>query len=249
LGAAVQADILSGGTKDILLLDVNPLSLGIETLGGIMSTIIPRNTTIPVKAMETYTTFVDNQTGVDIHVLQGERELVEDNRSLAKFTLKGIPPMKAGMPKVEVSFLINADGILQVNAREIRTGIEQAVEVKPSYGLTDTEIEKMLADSIKFAESDIRQRMLIESKNEAQSVISSVEKVFRDHDYLILPPEKDMISKKVNMLKYFVSKDDVSAIRNLTKELDTLTQPIAQRVMNDAVSKALQDKNILDINK
>jgi Fe-S protein assembly chaperone HscA len=249
LGAAIQADILSGGTKDILLLDVNPLSLGIETLGGVMSTIIPRNTTIPIKAMETYTTFVDNQTGVDIHVLQGERELVKDNRSLAKFTLKGIPPMKAGMPKVEVSFLINADGILQVNAKEIRTGIEQAVEVKPSYGLTDDEIEKMLTDSIKYAERDIQQRMLIESKNEAQSVISSVEKVFADHDDLISPDEKDIIGKKINMLSYFVSKDDISAIRNLTKELDTITQPIAQRVMNDAISKALQDKNILDIDK
>jgi molecular chaperone DnaK len=247
LGAAVQADILAGGTKDILLLDVNPLSLGIETLGGIMSTIIPRNTTIPVKAMETYTTFVDNQTGVDIHVLQGEREMVTDNRSLAKFTLKGIPPMKAGMPKVEVSFLINADGILQVNAKEIRTGIEQAVEVKPSYGLTDDEIEKMLTDSIKYAESDIQQRMLIESKNEAQSIISSVEKVFNDHDDLIHPAEKDTITKKINMLKYFVSKDDLSALRNLTKELDTLTHPIAERVMNDAISKALQDKKILDI--
>ena len=249
LGAAIQADVLAGGTKDILLLDVNPLSLGIETLGGIMSVIIPRNTTIPIKAMETYTTFVDNQTGVDIHVLQGERELVKDNRSLAKFTLKGIPPMRAGMPKVEVSFLINADGILQVNAKEIRTGIEQAVDVKPSYGLTDDEIEKMLTDSIKYAESDIKNRMLIESKNEAQSVISSVEKVFAEHSELINQSEKDVIGKKTNMLKYFISKDDMSAMRNLTKELDTLTQPIAERVMNDAISKALQDKNILDIDK
>lgn len=249
LGAAVQADILSGGTKDILLLDVNPLSLGIETLGGIMSVIIPRNTTIPVKAMETYTTFVDNQTGVDIHVLQGERELVKDNRSLAKFTLKGIPPLKAGMPKVEVTFLINADGILQVSAKEIRTGIEQSIEVKPSYGLTDSEIEKMLQDSIKYAEYDIEQRMLIESKNEAESVINSIEKVFKEQEFLILPDEKESITKKINMLKYFIGKDDLPAIRNLTKELESLTRPIAERVMNDAINKALQDKNILDIDK
>jgi Fe-S protein assembly chaperone HscA len=246
LGAAIQADILSGGTKDILLLDVNPLSLGIETFGGVMSVIIPRNTTIPVKTTETYTTFVDNQTGVDIHVLQGERELAKDNRSLAKFTLKGIPPMKAGMPKVEVTFLINADGILQVSAKELRTGIEQSIEVKPSYGLTDEEIERMLRESIVYAEKDIQERMLIESKNEAQSVISSIEKVFNDHSDLISAEEKELITKKVNLLKFFLEKDDISAIRNLTKEVDILSRPIAERVINDTISKALQNKNILD---
>ncbi|MGH7209467.1 MAG: molecular chaperone DnaK, partial [Nitrospiraceae bacterium] len=150
LGAAVQADILSGGTQDMLLLDVTPLSLGIETMGGVMSTLIRRNTTIPASAKEMFTTYVDGQTSVDIHVLQGERELARDNRSLARFQLKG-PPLPAGVPRIEVIFLIDANGILNVTAKDVRTGQSQSVEVKPSYGLSDEEVERMISESFKFA--------------------------------------------------------------------------------------------------
>ena len=168
LGAAVQADILVTGNREMLLLDVTPLSLGIETMGGVVSKIILRNSTIPATGSEMFTTGVDNQTAVDIHVLQGERELVADNRSLARFKLRGIPPMPAGMPRVQVQFQIDANGILSVTASELRTGIEQTIEVKPSYGLTDEEVERMLLDSFEHAEADFAARLLIEARNEAE---------------------------------------------------------------------------------
>ncbi len=176
LGAAVQADILITGNRDLLLLDVTPLSLGIETMGGITSKIILRNSTIPATGSEMFTSGVDNQTAVDIHVLQGERELVGDNRSLARFKLRGIPPMPAGLPRVQVQFQIDANGILSVTARELRTNIEQTIEVKPSYGLTDDEVERMLLDSFEHAEADFAARLLIEAKNEAESVVLATEK-------------------------------------------------------------------------
>ena len=171
LGAAVQADILVTGNREMLLLDVTPLSLGIETMGGVMSKIILRNSTIPATGSEMFTTGVDNQTAVDIHVLQGERELVADNRSLARFKLRGIPPMPAGMPRVQVQFQIDANGILSVTASELRTDIEQTIEVKPSYGLTDEEVERMLLESFEHAEADFAARLLIEARNEAETVI------------------------------------------------------------------------------
>ena len=179
LGAAVQADILVTGNRDMLLLDVTPLSLGIETMGGVMSKIILRNSTIPATGSEMFTTGVDNQTAVDIHVLQGERELVADNRSLARFKLRGIPPMPAGMPRVQVQFQIDANGILSVTARELRTEVEQTIEVKPSYGLTDDEVERMLLDSFEHAEADFAARLLIEARNEAETVIQATEKSLR----------------------------------------------------------------------
>ena len=183
LGAAVQADILMTGNREMLLLDVTPLSLGIETMGGVMSKIIMRNSTIPATGSEMFTTFVDNQTSVDIHVLQGERELVDDNRSLARFKLRGIPAMPAGMPRVQVQFQIDANGILSVTARELRTDVEQTIEVKPSYGLTDEEVERMLLDSFENAEADFAARLLIEARNEAESVIRATEKSLRSPEF------------------------------------------------------------------
>ena len=182
LGAAVQADILVTGNREMLLLDVTPLSLGIETMGGVMSKIILRNSTIPATGSEMFTTAVDNQTAVDIHVLQGERELVADNRSLARFKLRGIPPMPAGMPRVQVQFQIDANGILSVTARELRTDVEQTIEVKPSYGLTDEEVERMLLESFEHAEADFAARLLIEARNEAETVILATEKSLRSPD-------------------------------------------------------------------
>ena len=183
LGAAVQADILISGRREMLLLDVTPLSLGIETMGGVTSKIILRNSTIPASGREMFTTAVDNQTAVDIHVLQGERELAEDCRSLARFKLRGIPPMPAGLPRVEVRFQIDANGILSVGARELRTNIEQSIEVKPSYGLTDEEVERMLIESFEHAEADFEVRLLIEARNEAESVVTATEKSLRRPDF------------------------------------------------------------------
>src|SRR4051812_27324794 len=183
LGAAVQADILITGNREMLLLDVTPLSLGIETMGGVTSKIIMRNSTIPATGSEMYTTSVDNQTAVDIHVLQGERELVADNRSLARFKLRGIPPMPAGMPRVQVQFQIDANGLLSVTAREERTDVEQTIEVKPSYGLTDEEVERMLLESFEHAEADIAMRLLVEARNEAESVIGATEKSLRSPEF------------------------------------------------------------------
>ena len=183
LGAAVQADILVSGSREMLLLDVTPLSLGIETLGGVVSKIILRNSTIPATGSEMFTTGADNQTAVDIHVLQGERELVADNRSLARFKLRGIPPMPAGLPRVQVQFQIDANGILSVTAHELRTDIEQTIEVKPSYGLTDEEVERMLLESFEHAEADFAARLLIEARNEAESVMAATEKSLRSPDF------------------------------------------------------------------
>src|SRR5213078_2827784 len=180
LGAAVQADILVTGNREMLLLDVTPLSLGIETMGGVTSKIIMRNSTIPATGSEMFTTAVDNQTAVDIHVLQGERELVADNRSLARFKLRGIPPMPAGLARVQVQFQIDANGILSVTAGEMRTDVEQTIEVKTSYGLTDEEVERMLLESFEHAEADFAARLLIEARNEAETVIKATEKSLRD---------------------------------------------------------------------
>jgi len=250
LGAAVQADILISGNREMLLLDVTPLSLGIETMGGVTSKIIMRNSTIPATGSEMFTTAVDNQTAVDIHVLQGERELVADNRSLARFKLRGIPAMPAGLPRVQVQFQIDANGILSVTASELRTDIEQTVEVKPSYGLTDEQVEQMLMDSFEHAEADFAARLLIEARNEAENVIHATEKSLRAPD--IDQIEKDELAsgerKKIESvlagLKMVLNSTDRETIQKWTQALNDTTRHLAEIMMNRSVKAALSGKNV-----
>ncbi len=250
LGAAVQADILMTGNREMLLLDVTPLSLGIETMGGVMSKIILRNSTIPATGSEMFTTFVDNQTAVDIHVLQGERELVADNRSLARFKLRGIPAMPAGMPRVQVQFQIDANGILSVTARELRTDVEQTIEVKPSYGLTDDEVERMLLDSFENAEADFEARLLIEARNEAETVIRATEKSLRSPEFTaiatteVTAAERERIDAALSDLKAVLSGPDREAIKNKTHTLNETTQHLAEVLMNRSVHAALTGKSV-----
>ena len=253
LGAAVQADILVTGNREMLLLDVTPLSLGIETMGGVTSKIIMRNSTIPATGSEILTTAVDNQTAVDIHVAQGERELVQDNRSLARFKLRGIPPMPAGLPRVQVQFQIDANGILSVTARELRTDVEQTIEVKPSYGLTDDEVERMLLDSFEHAEADFEARLLIEAKNEAEAVMHATEKSLRAPDFAeieraeLAPDERQKIESVLAGLKMVLNGNDRETIQKWTRALNDTTQHLAEVMMNRSVHAALSGKNISDV--
>jgi molecular chaperone DnaK (HSP70) len=250
LGAAIQAHIMVTGSRDMLLLDVTPLSLGIETVGGAMSKIILRNSTIPASGTEMFTTFVDNQTAVDIHVLQGERELVPDNRSLARFKLRGIPPMPAGLPRIQVRFQIDENGILSVGARELRTGIEQAIEVKPSYGLTDEEVERMLLESFEHAESDVEARLLIESRNEAETVLRATEKSLRNPDLAagaqdeLAPGELTAIDSALADLRSALSSGDRQSLEQKTQVLNDVTRHLAEVLMNRGVRAALGGKKI-----
>ena len=245
LGAAVQAGILGGEVEDKLLLDVTPLSLGIETMGGLMSKLIHRNSTIPASETELFTTAVDGQTNVLIHVLQGERELVKDCRSLARFDLKEIEPMIAGMARIQVRFLIDANGILNVTAKDLRSGKEQSMDVKPSYGLTDDQVEAMILESYDKAEEDFKERQVREARVEADAILGAVEKAKEDAAYDALhETERSTIERAINELRLAYHSDDHLLIRDQIEKLNQATMTLAEAIMNEAVGKALKGTNI-----
>ena len=247
LGAAVQADILETGVKTMLLLDVTPLSLGIETMGGVVAKIIPRNSTIPASAQELFTTGVENQTGIDVHVLQGERELAKDCRSLARFQLK-VPPGPAGLARIEVKFLIDANGILQVAAKDMRAGTEQTVEVQPSYGLSDTEIERILEESIEHAEEDFAERQLIEARTEAETILRATGKTTGDPRAAVLSAEeRAAIAESTAQLHAAMAGTDYKLIRKRIDELNEATMHLAEIVLNSALAAAVQGKRLEDV--
>ena len=247
LGAAVQAQILAGGITDMLLLDVTPLSLGIETLGGIVSVLIPRNTTVPTSAREMFTTSVDGQTVVDMHVVQGERELAKDCRSLARFELRGVDPMPAGMPKIEVTFLIDANGILQVTAKELRTDKVAAIEVKPTYGLSEADVGRMVEDSFTYAEADVEARLLIEARNEADTVITHVERALRQGGELVSAAERERIRVALEALRQTRGAADRQRIHEQTTALNRATEHLAEVMMDAALKGALGSRRATEI--
>ncbi len=244
LGAAVQADILAGNNKDFLLLDITPLSLGIETMGGLMDVLIPRNSKIPTKAGRQYTTQQDGQSGMRISVYQGERDLVKDNRKLAEFNLTGIPGMPAGLPKVEVSFLINADGILVVKAKELRSGVEQSIEVKPQYGLTDEEVERMLLESITHAKDDIQTRALVEARTEGEQILGTTEKFIAKNSSLLTKQEMIDTANAMQALQLALTMDNKDLIHQKIEALNEVSRPYAERAMDQAVAGALKGKTV-----
>jgi molecular chaperone HscA len=246
LGAAVQADILAGNNQSMLLLDITPLSLGIETMGGLMDVLLPRNSKIPTQAGRQYTTQKDGQSGIQIAIYQGERDLVKDNRKLGEFTLSGIPSMPAGLPKVDVQFLINADGILQVRAKELRTGLTQSIEIKPQYGLTDQEVEQRLMDSITYAKEDIATRALVEAKTEAEQILAVTEKFMSKNIALLSKEELMQTAEAMQALQLAITMEDKNLIQGKTEALNELTRPFAERVMDQAISGALKGKGIMD---
>jgi len=246
LGAGIQAGILTGGQRDMLLLDVVPLSLGIETMGAVFTRLIDRNTTIPAAARETFTTAVDDQTSVDIHVLQGERELASDNRSLARFTIP-VEPQPAGVPRLEVTFLIDANGILSVTAADLRTGQARSVEVKPSYGLTDEEMERMLEESIDFAEEDVRQRQVREARVDADTILNATRAQLAKHAALLEPGEGQRIQEAVTALQVARDGEDYVRIRDAYDVLSQTTEPFARRIMDSSLMSAVEGRPLEDL--
>jgi molecular chaperone HscA len=241
LGAAIQADLLTNADRqdEVLLLDVIPLSLGLETMGGVVEKLVPRNSAIPIAQAQVFTTFQDGQTGMDIHVVQGERELVQDNRSLARFRLSGIPSLAAGMGRVQVTFAVDADGILSVKAKELTTGVEQAITVKPTHGLSDEEVEQMLLDSIEHGEEDILRRLLVEQQVEAQRVVADAHKQLTENGDLLSPEERTAFQRGVASLEHLAATGtDHSALKNAIHELDEQARPFVERIMNRAIAKA-----------
>ncbi len=244
LGAAVQADVLAGNNKEVLLLDITPLSLGIETMGGLMDVLIPRNSKIPSRVARQYTTQKDGQGGMRISVFQGERDLVQDNRKLAEFNLTGIPGMPAGLPKVEVRFLINADGILQVTAQELRSGVQQTIDVQPQYGLKDEDVEKMLLESITHAKDDIALRALVEAKTEGEQILQTTENFISKNSSHLTAQEMMDTANAMQALQLALTMDDKNLIQTKTEELNNISRPYAERVMDEAVSLAMKGQKL-----
>lgn len=244
LGAAIQADVLAGNQKDILLLDVTPLSLGIETVGGLMDTIIPRNSKVPSRAGRQYTTSVDGQKNLKIAVYQGERDLVENNRKLGEFILKDIPPMPAGLPKIEIHFILNADGILKVKAKELRSNVETSIEIKSTYGISEEEMAKMLLDSITNAKDDMKVRGLLEARNEANNIILSADKFLKQNEKILSEIEKSKTIQLTNNLKEAVKSEDKDLINRRMEELNEYTAPLAHRAMDVNIQEAMAGKKI-----
>jgi len=244
LGAAIQADILAGNNKEVLLLDITPLSLGLETMGGLMDIMIPRNAKIPTKASRQYTTQKDGQSGMRISVFQGERDLVKDNRKLGEFNLTGIPGMPAGFPKVEVSFLINADGILQVNAKELRSGVEQYIDIQPQYGLTDAEVERMLMESITHAKDDIATRALVEARTEGEQLLETTERFIKKNAALLEKAEITQTAHAMQNLQMALTMEDKNLIQEKIEALNDISRPYAERVMDEAISGKMRGQSI-----
>jgi molecular chaperone HscA len=244
LGAAIQADILAGNRRDVLLLDVTPLTLGIETLGGLMDAIIPRNSKIPTKAGRQYTTSVDGQVNLKIGVYQGERDLVGENRKLGEFILSGIPAMPAGLPKIDVNFFLNADGILRVEAVELRSNTRQQVDIKPQYGLTDDQVEQMLMDSLLNAKQDVAARLLIEARTAAEQLLYQVERFLTKNREHLEETEVTTTTAQTDLLRQALTGNDRDLILKRMDELDELTRPFAERVMNISIKQAMSGKQI-----
>ncbi|HMN91139.1 MAG TPA: molecular chaperone DnaK [Saprospiraceae bacterium] len=244
LGAAIQADVLSGNQKKLLLLDVTPLSLGIETVGGLMDVILPRNSKVPASVGRQYTTSVDGQRNLKIAVYQGERDLVSHNRKLGEFILKGIPPMPAGLPKIEIHFILNADGILRVRAKELRSDIEQEIEIRSQYGLSEEEMARMLLESIQHAQDDMSVRALLEARNEANYILHSVEKFLDQNATILSETEAEAIRQLAMQLQQAATNDDKDAINRAIEALNTYTAPLAHRAMDVVIAEAMRGKTI-----